>query len=94
MNDDIKHEQRPPSGVSDSPVFLTVPQVAAMLQISGKTVLRLAAADATMPCLRIGRTLRFDRDRLLAWFKMNTQGFGRVRTHKRTHDEGTQRATT
>jgi excisionase family DNA binding protein len=72
---------------SVAPVFLTAKQVAAMLQVSEKSILRWAAADPTMPALRIGRTLRFERDRLLAWFRTNTQGFGRPRTHKQTHED-------
>jgi excisionase family DNA binding protein len=70
-----------------APVFLTAKQVAELLQVSEKSVLRWAAADPTMPALRIGRTLRFDRDRLLAWFRSNTQGFGRpghTNRHMRT----------
>ena len=47
-------------------MFLTAGQVAELLQVSEKSVLRWAAADPTMPALRIGRTLRFDRARLLA----------------------------
>jgi excisionase family DNA binding protein len=69
------------------PVFLTAKQVAELLQVSEKSVLRWAAADSTMPALRIGRTLRFDRDRLLVWFRSNTQGFGRPRAQKQTHED-------
>lgn len=82
MDNGSTDEQRP-----RAPVFLTAEQVAALLQVSEKSVLRWAAADATMPALRIGRTLRFDRERLLAWFRLNTQGFGRPRTQKRTQNE-------
>lgn len=70
------------------PVFLTASQVASLLQVSEKSVLRWAAADATMPALRIGRMLRFDQERLLQWFRTNTQGFGRQKTQRLTHIEG------
>lgn len=81
--------------VSDTgaPMFLTAKQVAALLQVSEKSVLRWAGADPSMPALRIGRTLRFDQERLLAWFRMNTQGFGRPRAQRRAHDEEAQHAT-
>ena len=84
---------RPPMAESVVPVFLTAKQVADLLQVSEKSVLRWAVADPAMPALRIGRTLRFDRERLLAWFKMNTQGFARPRSHKRAHDEDAQHIT-
>jgi excisionase family DNA binding protein len=74
-----------PVSDAEAPMFLTAQQVAELLQVSEKSVLRWAAQDPSMPALRIGRTLRFPREQLLAWFKTNTQGFGRPRTHKGTH---------
>jgi excisionase family DNA binding protein len=70
------------------PIFLTVEQVAAMLQVSTKSILRWVAADPSMPVLRVGRILRFPREQLMQWFKSNSQGFGRKRTHKQAHDPG------
>lgn len=84
---------RPPMAESVAPVFLTAKQVAELLQVSEKSVLRWAQADVTMPALRVGRTLRFDREMLLLWFRMNTQGFGRSRAQRLTHDEEAQHAT-
>jgi len=49
------------------PVFLTPAQVAEMLQVSEKTVSRWSLEDASMPVLRRGRVVRFERDPLLRW---------------------------
>ena len=75
------------------PVFLTIEQVAQLLQVSEKSVSRWAKADPTMPALRIGRTLRFNQERLMAWLKTNTQGFGCLRTQRMAHDDAARRAT-
>ena len=51
-------------------VYLTPDEVAALLQVNRKTVLRwLAADDATMPALRLGGTVWFPEDRLLRWLR-------------------------
>jgi excisionase family DNA binding protein len=50
-----------------APVYLTPTQVADLLQVSVKTVSRWALEDASMPALRRGRVLRFEREQLLAW---------------------------
>ena len=49
------------------PQFLTPHQVAEMLQINERTVLRWAAEDASVPATRIGRVIRFEREPLLRW---------------------------
>ena len=49
------------------PVYLTPRQVADMLQVDERTVLRWAAQDASMPATRIGRVIRFEREPLLRW---------------------------
>ena len=90
---DYFQEMSTPVSSAGSPVFLTAQQVADLLQVSEKSVLRWAAADATMPALRIGRTLRFDRERLLVWLRTKSQGIGRRRAQKRAHEEGAQPAT-
>ena len=51
------------------PVYLTALQVAALLQVDEKTVLRWSLEDASMPVLRRGRVVRFPRERLLAWLE-------------------------
>ena len=47
--------------------YLTPREVAEMLQVSEKTVSRWSLEDASMPVLRRGRVVRFERERLLAW---------------------------
>src|SRR5947199_8770846 len=49
------------------PVYLTPQDVATMLQIDERTVLRWAAQDASMPATRLGRVIRFEREPLLRW---------------------------
>jgi excisionase family DNA binding protein len=63
--------------------YLTVQDVAAMLQVSTKTVNRWARADATMPVLRIGGAVRFHRERLERWLRDREQGAPRPRICRR-----------
>jgi len=59
---------------AEPPAYLTARDVAAMLQLSAKSVFRLAAADATMPQLRLGGSVRFPRERLLRWLRAREGG--------------------
>lgn len=43
--------------------YLTAEQVGALLQLSAKSVYRIARADPTMPMLKLGGTVRFPRER-------------------------------
>ncbi len=52
---------------SGQPVYLTPAKVAELLAVSVKTVSRWALEDPSMPVLRRGRVVRFERGRLLAW---------------------------
>lgn len=54
---------------SAEPAYLTAPQVAELLHVDEKTVLRWSLQDASMPVLRRGRVVRFPRERLLAWLQ-------------------------
>ena len=54
--------------------YLTPAQVAELLQVSEKSVYRWAKADASMPMLRIGGTVRFPRERLERWLRNREQG--------------------
>jgi excisionase family DNA binding protein len=47
---------------SELPTFLTAEQIAEMLQVDERTVLRWAQQDASMPVTRLGRVVRFERD--------------------------------
>src|SRR5262245_43374121 len=51
------------------PAYLTALQVADLLQVDEKTVLRWSLQDASMPVLRRGRVVRFPRERLIAWLE-------------------------
>ena len=51
------------------PAYLTALQVAELLQVDEKTVLRWSLQDASMPVLRRGRVVRFPRERLLVWLE-------------------------
>jgi excisionase family DNA binding protein len=51
------------------PAYFTALQVADLLQVDEKTVLRWSLQDASMPVLRRGRVVRFPRERLLAWLE-------------------------
>ena len=52
---------------STLPVYLTPEQVATMLQIDERTVLRWAQQDTSLPATRIGRVIRFEREPLMRW---------------------------
>jgi len=56
-------------GVSADPLptFLTARQVADMLHVDERTVLRWAQHDASMPATRLSRVVRFEREPLLRW---------------------------
>lgn len=57
--------------------YLTVIQVSSWLQVSAKSISRWAQSDPSMPVLRIGRTIRFPRERLMRWLRAREQGMGR-----------------
>ena len=61
------------------PEYLTVDQVAAMLQVGNKSVYRWLKGDPTMPALKIGGTVRLPRERLLRWLQQREQGAARSR---------------
>jgi len=67
--------------VNSEAEYLTPDQVAAMLQVSPKSVYRWAKADPTLPVLKLGGTVRFHRDRLLRWLRDREQGRPRIRRH-------------
>jgi excisionase family DNA binding protein len=64
-----------PLATAAEPGYLTPEDVAKLLNVAPTTVTRLAKADPTMPCLRLGhRTLRFPRERLMVWLRSREQG--------------------
>jgi excisionase family DNA binding protein len=50
-------------------LYLTAAQVAEIVQVDQKTILRWSLEDASMPVLRRGRVVRFRRERLLVWLE-------------------------
>lgn len=70
------------SGTSP-PAYLTADEVAALLQVSPKTVYRWTRDDLTMPALRIGAVVRYPRDRILTWLRQREQGLGRAPRSRR-----------
>jgi excisionase family DNA binding protein len=50
-----------------APLYLTVAQVAEMLQVDETTITRWALEDASMPVFKRGRIVRFPRAALLVW---------------------------
>jgi predicted DNA-binding transcriptional regulator AlpA len=60
------------------PEYLTADQVGELLQLSAKSVYRLASSDPTFPLLKLGAgrnaSVRFPRERLLRWLEQRTQG--------------------
>ena len=60
------------------PVFLTVQDVAEMLQVDERTILRWAQHDASMPASRLGRVVRFEREPLLRWLALKRPRVARV----------------
>ena len=52
---------------SAQPLYLTPQDVASMLQVNERTVLRWAQQDTSLPATRIGRVIRFEREPLLRW---------------------------
>jgi excisionase family DNA binding protein len=62
------------AGAAPEPTaYLTPEQVAEMLQLSVKSVYRIAK-DPTFPALKIGGSVRFPRERLLRWLRDREQG--------------------
>ena len=59
--------------------YLTPEQVAAMLQVSPKSIYRWAKIDPTLLMLKLGGTVRFPRERLLRWLRDREQGRSRIR---------------
>ena len=59
--------------------YLTAAQVGELLQLSAKSIYRLANADPSMPMLKLGGTVRFPRERLERWLRNREQG---LRMHR------------
>jgi excisionase family DNA binding protein len=67
------------ASVVPAPAYLTADDVGALLQLSPKSIYRLAKDDPTLPMLKIGGSVRFPRERLLTWLRAREQGPPRTR---------------
>lgn len=54
------------------PRLLTLPEVAEVLQVSPKTMRRLL--DRGFPCVRIGRSVRFEPQAVVRWLVARREG--------------------
>lgn len=77
MRDGMGVEQPAHQLMDSGQDYMTGDQLAEMLQVSVKSVSRWASSDPSMPVLRIGRTVRFPRERVLRWLRSREQGMGR-----------------
>ena len=55
-------------------LYLTADQLATIVQVSTKTLTRLAQRDPSFPVLSIGGVVRYPRERVLTWFRQREQG--------------------
>lgn len=67
VGDGILAPGEPTKSATPLPVYVTPQQVAGMLQVDERTVLRWAQQDVSMPVFRFGRVVRFERGALLRW---------------------------
>jgi predicted DNA-binding transcriptional regulator AlpA len=77
----MKADSTPSAASTSGPTpaeYMTPNQVGELLQLSAKSVYRLASSDPTFPLLKLGAgrnaTVRFPRERLLRWLEQRTQG--------------------
>lgn len=61
-----------PAGSELQPL-LTLPEVAGLLRLSEKTLRRLVAARR-LPCVRLGRQLRFAQSDIVRWVSARKEG--------------------
>ena len=59
---------------TELPVFLTVPEVAALLRLAPNTVYDLHSRNELPGGRRLGRAIRFHRETVLQWFRSQDRG--------------------
>jgi excisionase family DNA binding protein len=64
----------PVKSATTLPEFLTARDLAELLKVSEKSIARWASQDASMPAIRLGRMVRFERQAVLDWLRSRTQG--------------------
>ncbi|MCI8681010.1 MAG: helix-turn-helix domain-containing protein [Oscillospiraceae bacterium] len=62
-----------PGKIKDHPLLLTVPQAAELMQLGRDTVYQLTHRP-DFPALRLGRTVRINREGLQDWLNKNNGG--------------------
>jgi excisionase family DNA binding protein len=75
--DDLAALTRAGAELCEAAKYITPEELAAWLKCSKKSVYRLAEQDPTVPVLRLGRLVRFPRERLERWLASREQGRGR-----------------
>ena len=62
-----------------TPAYLTAAQLADLVQVDTATVYRWAQTEPTLPTLRIGGVVRFNREKVLAWLEAHESGWAKPR---------------
>jgi excisionase family DNA binding protein len=74
----VKSDEQAPRDPAKSGAtpYMTAAQVAELLQVSSKSIYRIASEDASFPALRLvaGGSWRVHRDQLQRWLDQRTQG--------------------
>lgn len=65
------HDEKGGIIVSSDVKFLTVEDVAEMLQVTRTTIYNLKKKG--LPFIKIGKNIRFDRDEVIEWVKSNSR---------------------
>ena len=55
-------------------IYFKAEDIGKIVNLSIKTVYRMAQQDPTFPSVRVGGSIRFPRDRVLRWFRDREQG--------------------
>jgi len=87
MSELLSQAPSEPLKSASTPVYLTPAQVAGLLGVTAKTVLRWSLEDASMPAFRRGKIVRFERGRLLAWLSRQEPRSARRVTHGSRKDQ-------
>jgi len=69
VTDETVTPRQDAGGRSNDLAYLTAADIANLLQVSTKTVSRWALEDSTMPAMKIGRVVRFERAALMRWLQ-------------------------
>lgn len=74
--------------LSPPTAYWTPEQVGELLQLSTKTIYRLASSDPSMPMLKLGGSIRFPQARLERWLRDQEQGRPRPRMVRQVRSVG------